>query len=116
MFAETNLTTADASAHPNSRASPPSSASDGSVSGRRTAYDARFPVLVSVATNVATAVVATSCRSAPIVLSIRAILEAKSPEEAIELTRRFLKVHGDVWDLECEVRPLDVPEFGARAG
>ena len=43
------------------------------------------------------------------------ILEAKSPEEAIELTRRFLKVHGDVWDLECEVRPLDGPEFGARA-
>jgi hypothetical protein len=28
-----------------------------------------------------------------------AILEAKSLDEAIELTRRFLKVHGDVWDL-----------------
>jgi hypothetical protein len=36
-----------------------------------------------------------------------AILEAKSLEEAIELTERFLKVHGDEWDLECEVRPLD---------
>lgn len=44
-----------------------------------------------------------------------AILEAKSKEEAIELTRRFLKVHGDEWDLECEVRPLDGPEFGRRA-
>src|SRR5689334_9357268 len=36
-----------------------------------------------------------------------AILEAKSKAEAIELTRRFLKVHGDEWELECEVRPLD---------
>ena len=45
-----------------------------------------------------------------------AILEAKSREEAIELTKRFLEVHGDEWNLECEVRPLDGPEFGARAG
>jgi hypothetical protein len=36
-----------------------------------------------------------------------AILEAKSKDEAIELTQRFLKVHGDEWDLECEVRQLD---------
>jgi hypothetical protein len=28
-------------------------------------------------------------------------------QEAIELTRRFLKVHGDEWDVECELRPLD---------
>jgi hypothetical protein len=41
-----------------------------------------------------------------------AILEAKSKEEAVELTRRFLKVHGDEWDIECEVRQLDGPEFG----
>ena len=41
-----------------------------------------------------------------------AILEVESKEEAIELTRRFLKVHGNEWDLECEVRPLDGPEFG----
>ena len=41
-----------------------------------------------------------------------AILEAKSKEEAIELTRRFLKVHGNDWDVECEVRQLDGPEFG----
>ncbi len=36
-----------------------------------------------------------------------AILEAKSKDEAVELTRRFLKIHGDEWDLECEVRQLD---------
>ena len=40
-----------------------------------------------------------------------AILEAASLEEAVELTRRFLRVHGDGWDLECEVRPID--ETGA---
>jgi len=44
-----------------------------------------------------------------------AILEAKSMHEAIELTRRFLRVHGDEWDLECEVRQLDGPEFGSDA-
>ena len=36
-----------------------------------------------------------------------AVLEAKSMQEAIELTKRFLRVHGDEWDLECEVRQLD---------
>jgi len=36
-----------------------------------------------------------------------AILEANSKAEAIELTKRFLQVHGDEWELECEVRPLD---------
>jgi hypothetical protein len=40
-----------------------------------------------------------------------AILEAASKEEAIELTRRFLRVHGDEWNIECEVRQLDGPEF-----
>jgi hypothetical protein len=44
-----------------------------------------------------------------------AILEAASKDEAIELTRRFLKVHGDDWDIECEVRQLDGPEFGRDA-
>jgi hypothetical protein len=43
-----------------------------------------------------------------------AILEAKSMREAIELTKRFLRIHGDEWDIECEVRQLDGPEFGAR--
>ena len=42
-----------------------------------------------------------------------AILEASSMPEAIELTKRFLRVHGDEWDVECELRPLDGPEFGA---
>ena len=41
-----------------------------------------------------------------------AILEAPSMKEAIELTKRFLAVHGDEWNLECEVRPLDGDEFG----
>jgi hypothetical protein len=44
-----------------------------------------------------------------------AILEVPSKEAAIELTRRFLKVHGDDWDIECEVRQLDGPEFGCGA-
>jgi hypothetical protein len=43
-----------------------------------------------------------------------AILEAKSKEEAVELTRRFLKVHGSDWDVECEVRQLDGPECGGK--
>jgi len=43
-----------------------------------------------------------------------AILEAQSMAEAVDLTRRFLKVHGTDWDVECEVRPLDGPEFGAK--
>ena len=41
-----------------------------------------------------------------------AILDAGSMQEAIELTRRFLRVHGDEWDIECEVRQVDGPEFG----
>jgi hypothetical protein len=44
-----------------------------------------------------------------------AVLEAKSKAEAVELTKRFLKVHGDEWDIECEVRQLDGPEFGSEA-
>jgi hypothetical protein len=43
-----------------------------------------------------------------------AILEAPSKAEAIELTRRFLKVHGTDWEVECEVRQLDGPEFGIQ--
>ncbi len=42
-----------------------------------------------------------------------AILEAPSLKEAIALTERFLRIHGPEWDLECEVRPLDGPEFVA---
>ena len=40
-----------------------------------------------------------------------AILEAASMDEAPELTRRFLKVHGDAWDIECEVRQMEGPDF-----
>lgn len=36
-----------------------------------------------------------------------AILEAASMEEATELTRRFLAVHGTEWSIECEVRQLE---------
>ena len=43
-----------------------------------------------------------------------AILEAASMKEAIELTRRFLEVHGDEWNVECEVRALDGEEFCAK--
>ena len=36
-----------------------------------------------------------------------AILKADSMDEAIKLTERFLEVHGDEWNVECEVRPMD---------
>jgi hypothetical protein len=36
-----------------------------------------------------------------------AMLKADSMQEALELTSRFLKVHGDEWEIECEVRPVD---------
>ncbi len=42
-----------------------------------------------------------------------ALLEAESMDEAIELTKRFLRVHGPEWDVECEVRPLGGCEVGA---
>jgi hypothetical protein len=44
-----------------------------------------------------------------------AILEAGSLKEAIELTKRFLRIHGDEWDVECEVRQMEGPDFGANA-
>lgn len=44
-----------------------------------------------------------------------AVLEAKSMKEAVELTKRFLAVHGDEWNVECELRQLEGPEFGANA-
>ena len=43
-----------------------------------------------------------------------AILEARSMDEAIEFTKRFLRIHGTEWDIECEVRQIDGPEFGAE--
>ena len=44
-----------------------------------------------------------------------AMLEAGSKEEAIEHTRRFLALHGEDWDLECEVRQLDGPDASGEA-
>lgn len=41
-----------------------------------------------------------------------AILQADSMAHAIELTRRFLALHGDEWDLECEVRQIEGPDSG----
>ncbi|MGE5616933.1 MAG: YciI family protein [Bacillota bacterium] len=40
-----------------------------------------------------------------------AILEAANQAEAIELTKRFLRVHGPEWDIECEVRQMEGPDF-----
>lgn len=40
-----------------------------------------------------------------------AILEAPSMQEAVALTRRFLRVHGNEWDIECEVRQMEGPDF-----
>ena len=44
-----------------------------------------------------------------------ALLEANSKADAVELIKRFLKIHGDDWDIECELRQLDGPEFGSEA-
>jgi hypothetical protein len=46
------------------------------------------------------------------VIGGHAIIEAKSKKEAIELTKRFLAVQGDEWDIECEVRQPEEPDFG----
>ena len=43
-----------------------------------------------------------------------AIVEAPSMDVAIDLTKRFLRIHGDVWEIECEVRQIEGPEFGAE--
>ncbi len=36
-----------------------------------------------------------------------AIIEAATREEAVQVARRFLEVHGVGWDIECEVRQLE---------
>ncbi|HJR73353.1 MAG TPA: YciI family protein [Luteimonas sp.] len=41
-----------------------------------------------------------------------AILKAASMAEALKLTERFLEVHGDEWELDCEVRQIEEPDFG----
>src|SRR5688572_11452797 len=45
-----------------------------------------------------------------------ALLEAGSKEEAIEHTKRFLAIHGDEWNLECEVRQLEDADVGCGRG
>lgn len=40
-----------------------------------------------------------------------ALFEAADLDAAIVQTRRFLDVHGEGWDIECEVRPL-MPDGG----
>lgn len=42
-----------------------------------------------------------------------AILQADSLQQAVALTERFLEVHGDEWDLECEVRQIEEPDMAA---
>jgi hypothetical protein len=44
-----------------------------------------------------------------------AILEAGSMLQAIELTKRFLAIHGAEWNIECEVRQMEGPEMGVDA-
>ena len=44
-----------------------------------------------------------------------AIVEAPSMAAATELTKRFLLIHGDAWEIECEVRQIDGPEFGSES-
>ena len=41
-----------------------------------------------------------------------AIIEVASKEQAVQVAKRFLWVHGDEWDLECEIRALDGPYCG----
>lgn len=44
-----------------------------------------------------------------------ALLEAPSMAEAVELTKKFLLVHGPEWNIECEVRQVDGGDFGPGA-
>ena len=44
-----------------------------------------------------------------------AVIEAKSMQEAIGYTKRFLAVHGPEWDLECEIRPIGCGESAQEA-
>lgn len=40
-----------------------------------------------------------------------ALIQAATREEAIAWTSRFLKIHGDEWDIECEVRQVEEAGF-----
>lgn len=41
-----------------------------------------------------------------------AILKADSMAEAVKLTERFVAVHGGEWEMDCEVRQIEEPDFG----
>ena len=45
-----------------------------------------------------------------------ALIETPSMDEAIEVTKRFLHVHGDEWEVECEVRQVEAPAFDKPCG
>lgn len=36
-----------------------------------------------------------------------AMIQAATREEAIDWTSRFLKIHGEEWEIECEVRQVE---------
>ncbi|MGH8026240.1 MAG: YciI family protein [Pseudoxanthomonas sp.] len=40
-----------------------------------------------------------------------AMIQAATREEAIDWTSRFLKIHGDEWDIECELRQVEEVVF-----
>ncbi|MET0655422.1 MAG: YciI family protein [Pseudoxanthomonas sp.] len=42
------------------------------------------------------------------------LFQAKTREEALEWAKRFLRIHGEGWDIECEVRQVD--EAGCGPG
>jgi hypothetical protein len=43
-----------------------------------------------------------------------AMLDAQTLEEAIALTRRFVELHvADDWEIDCEVRQLQEPDFNS---
>jgi len=43
-----------------------------------------------------------------------AILETGSMKEAIEQTKRFLRIHGNEWNIDCEVRQMEGPDCAAE--
>ena len=42
-----------------------------------------------------------------------AILNVASKQEALEQTQRFLEIHGEEWDIVCELRQIEEPDSGA---
>ncbi|MGD3105681.1 YciI family protein [Streptomyces sp. YGL11-2] len=42
-----------------------------------------------------------------------ALLQAASKEEAVEWAKRFLRVHGDEWEVTTEIRQVEEPPPGA---